>query len=147
MAGPPDEMMPFRTFNQSPTAQERALRRFRAYHNPSGPEQCWRWTGQTNQKGYGRLWNGDRLVGAHRFAFEVHSGPIPDGMEIGHLCHTRLCVNPSHLAPMTHAQNLRMRYAREGSPAAALGRPMTAAERMRRHRARRNIESGWWVAI
>jgi hypothetical protein len=115
---------------------------------------CWDWVQRINHKGYGRLWNGVRLVGAHRFSFEIHVGPIPDGLEVGHLCHNRRCVNPAHLEAMTHADNLRMRFAREGSPSATLGRPMTSTERNQRHRERERarmdaerLESGWWVEI
>lgn len=44
---------------------------------------------------------------AHRVAYEIHVGPIPDGLEIDHLCRVRCCVNPDHLEPVTHRENMR----------------------------------------
>lgn len=46
-----------------------------------------------------------RDVYAHRWSYEHHVGPIPDGLHLDHLCRTRSCVNPSHLEPVTHAEN------------------------------------------
>jgi hypothetical protein len=44
---------------------------------------------------------------AHRWIYEQKVGPIPEGLEIDHLCRTPLCVNPTHLEPVTHAENRR----------------------------------------
>ncbi len=74
-------------------------------------ETCWLWTGSLNQQGYGQV--AVRVAGrqtsarAHRFAHELLVGPIPDGLELDHLCRVRNCVNPAHLEPVTHAENLR----------------------------------------
>lgn len=43
---------------------------------------------------------------AHRFSYEILVGPIPEGMELDHLCKNRRCVNPAHLEPVTHHENL-----------------------------------------
>lgn len=76
---------------------------------------CWRWTGQKNRFGYGQLTvNRDgksRCLGAHRFSYEAHVGPIPEGLEIDHLCRVRDCVNPEHLEPVTRAENVRRSWA------------------------------------
>lgn len=69
---------------------------------------CWIWIG-SRSKGYGRLRRPKerRYVAAHRLAYEQHRGPIPDGLELDHLCRTPACVNPQHLEPVTHRENLR----------------------------------------
>lgn len=43
---------------------------------------------------------------AHRYAYELLVGAIPDGMQIDHICHNRACVNPGHLRPVTRKQNM-----------------------------------------
>ncbi|WP_369010576.1 HNH endonuclease signature motif containing protein, partial [Bacillus cereus] len=44
---------------------------------------------------------------AHRYVYENLSGPIPEGMELDHLCRNPPCVNPDHLDPVTHEENMR----------------------------------------
>lgn len=70
---------------------------------------CWMWIGGKQNSGYGVFNVPDALGGgvqlAHRFSYELYVGPIPDGLEIDHLCRTRLCVNPAHLEPVTHREN------------------------------------------
>lgn len=70
-------------------------------------ESCWMWTAATNAYGYGyfRTPAGTRV--AHRIAYELLVGPIPDGLQLDHLCRSRRCVNPQHLDPVTQAENLR----------------------------------------
>jgi hypothetical protein len=77
-------------------------------------ETCWLWTGAISSTGYGRL----NLYYAHRIAFELHIGPIPEGMTIDHLCRVRTCVNPAHLEAVTLAENIR----RSDSPSAQRAR-------------------------
>lgn len=48
----------------------------------------------------------NRLIAAHRFAYELANGPIPDGLEIDHLCRNRKCVNPAHLQAVSHRENM-----------------------------------------
>lgn len=67
---------------------------------------CWLWTGYTNRGGYGVIYAG-AMVPAHRFAYELLVGPIPDGLVIDHLCRTKACVNPDHLEPVTQGENVR----------------------------------------
>ena len=70
---------------------------------------CWLWTAVTVSNERGRR-NGQfkfegRMVTAHRFAYELIVGPIPAGLVLDHHCATPLCVNPSHLEPVTNKVN------------------------------------------
>ena len=78
--------------------------RFWAKVDKTGP--CWRWTACTNGNGYGVLRGHAGMVSAHRFAYELIVGPIPEGLSIDHLCRNRGCVNPDHLEPVTHRVNV-----------------------------------------
>ncbi len=74
-------------------------------------EGCWLWTAARYWDGYGAFMTGykkdknKRMVRAHRYAYELLVGPIPEGMELDHLCRNRACVNPTHLEPVTHKVN------------------------------------------
>lgn len=85
--------------------------RFWAQVNKQGPKsakigRCWVWTGSTNTTGYGQLWDGERLVVAHRWLWEQEHGPVPNKLELDHLCRRPVCVRPSHLEPVTHQENV-----------------------------------------
>lgn len=66
---------------------------------------CWIWGGQFNDRGYGLTTGAHRL--AHRAVWVNANGPVPDGMELDHLCRVRACVRPEHLEPVTHQENMR----------------------------------------
>jgi hypothetical protein len=85
-----------------------------------GADECWPWTG-TADRGYGKYEDTatGRRASAHRFAYELSKGPIPDGRSLDHTCHDasvcdlksdcphRGCCNPAHLEPVPQAENLR----------------------------------------
>lgn len=70
---------------------------------------CWLWTGPS-RSGYGLFSWGSRKTlkaeGAHRHAYRLVKGSIPDGMVLDHLCRIPLCVNPDHLEPVTLGENV-----------------------------------------
>lgn len=72
---------------------------------------CWLWTAARSTGGYGLFWADGRLQHAHRVAYELEVGPIPEGYELDHVaergCVHRHCVNPAHLEPVTHKENIR----------------------------------------
>ena len=74
----------------------------------SDPDGCWLWLAGT-ARGYGMidLSHSRRRALAHRVAYELARGPIPDGLQLDHLCRNPRCVNPAHLDPVTCLENVR----------------------------------------
>lgn len=68
---------------------------------------CVIWLGRMRPNGYGTFSYRGINRGVHRIAYELESGPIPDGLQIDHLCRVRSCINPAHLEPVTNAENTR----------------------------------------
>ena len=67
---------------------------------------CWLWAASKNLDGYGRFLLNGKIVLAHRYAYELLVGPIPDGLQLDHLCRVRHCVYPPHLEPVTSRENI-----------------------------------------
>lgn len=88
--------------NRKSPARERLLAKVKV---PAG-SSCWIWQGYVMPTtGYGQCGNNRGVVYVHRLAYEVFVGPIPDGLHIDHLCRNRRCIKPSHLEPVTQAEN------------------------------------------
>ncbi|KKN75628.1 hypothetical protein LCGC14_0378660 [marine sediment metagenome] len=87
--------------------------RFWAKVDKNGPlwngTPCWLWLAAKYSLGYGRFKVNARLeaVRAHRWAYEQLVGPIPEGLEIDHLCRNPPCVKPAHLEAVTHSTNVK----------------------------------------
>lgn len=79
---------------------------------------CWEWQGNKNTQGRGQFYANGRQHQAHRVAYEILVGPVPDGLELDHLCRNPICANPDHLEPVTHRENILRGY----NPAAANAR-------------------------
>lgn len=71
---------------------------------------CWVWSLRVDEHGYGRINRVGESPYAHRSYYEKSVGPIPDGLHLDHLCRNPSCVNPEHLEPVTHAENVRRGY-------------------------------------
>lgn len=71
------------------------------------PSGCLEWRGAVGRNGYGKLVFRGRVTSAHRVAYELAHGPIPQGQLVLHRCDNRVCLEPAHLYLGDHAQNMR----------------------------------------
>jgi hypothetical protein len=104
---------------------------------------CWLWTGPADSSGYGVISTSNGQQKVHRFSYLMHKGPIPDGMQVDHRCHTeavqactcssdqdrcphRRCANPAHLEAVTNAENtLRQDHANRRKTTCPNGHDLT----------------------
>lgn len=73
---------------------------------PEPNSGCWLWFGAQQTDGYGSIWINKRSYLAHRAAYVFLVGEVTHGLELDHLCRVRCCVNPAHLEPVTHRENV-----------------------------------------
>jgi hypothetical protein len=74
--------------------------------SPEPNTGCWLWNGAIRDDGYAYTNRCGVKKSVHRLAYELEYGPIPDGLQIDHLCRVRCCCNPAHLEAVTHKTNM-----------------------------------------
>lgn len=94
--------MPYKTRAVRPL-RDRIMEKIKVDDN-----ECWLWQGAITGQGYAYVNRGRRLgaVRAHRALYEIEVGPVPEGLDLDHLCRVRHCVNPQHLEPVTRQKNV-----------------------------------------
>lgn len=93
---------------------------------------CWLWIGAIGSGGYGNFYISNvgrkiRTTLAHHWAYEQLIGPVPEGLDLDHLCRNRACVNPAHLEPVTRSTNLRRGVGTAGRTECPQGHPYDEA--------------------
>ena len=85
------------------------MKRFWSKVEIASPTECWEWKASRKSHSYGLFHMGKKgssMKQAHRVAYELTRGPIPEGLELDHLCRNRGCVNPFHMEAVTHHENV-----------------------------------------
>jgi hypothetical protein len=101
--------------------------RFISKFECDGETGCWNWKAAISKNGYGNFSVRHVVYYAHRIAYQLYVGPIPDGMTIDHLCRNTRCVNPAHLEVTSQRTNIlrgtgptarhaRLTHCRQGHP-------------------------------
>lgn len=82
---------------------------------------CWLWQGSRSPGGYGQVRVDRKLKSVHRVIYELLVSPIPEGLDLDHLCRNRACCNPNHLEPVTRSENLRRGLTGKFEPGKGVG--------------------------
>ena len=69
-------------------------------------DDCWLWDAAIGRNGYATFKFEGRMQSAHRTSYRHFVGPIPEGLQLDHLCSVRWCVNPRHMEPVTQKENI-----------------------------------------
>jgi hypothetical protein len=95
----------------TPALDHKSLARFWNKVDKNGPlwngSRCWLWMAAHQPLGYGTFWDKRRFYCAHRISYIIAGRVIPNGLSLDHLCRNPRCVNPDHLEPVTHGENIR----------------------------------------
>jgi hypothetical protein len=70
-------------------------------------DTCWAWGASHSSTGYGSFRIAGKTYNAHRLSYEIYRGDIKPGLQLDHTCRNRSCVNPNHLEPVSHGENIR----------------------------------------
>lgn len=82
------------------------VERFHEKYIPEPNSGCWLWDAACDTGGYAQISVGNKSKSAHRISYEMHVGPVPEGLVLDHKCRVRSCVNPDHLEPVTNRENI-----------------------------------------
>lgn len=88
-------------FTRAPIAE-----RLERLSMPEPMSGCTLWMGGDNGLGYGLVWHDGGMKRAHRVAWELERGPVPNGLVLDHICRVRSCINPDHLRAITFRENV-----------------------------------------
>lgn len=109
-----------------------AIRRFWGYVARTD-DSCWEWTGALTRQGYGRFPFGDGTLRAHRVAWVLAHGPIPDGQMVCHRCDNPQCVRPDHLFLGSAADNVADMFSKQRHAIGTERHPHTTNPLIRAH--------------
>ncbi len=90
-----------------------SINRFWSKVEITGLGACWEWTAYKSASGYGQFSLDNKLTYAHRVAYILIYGEIPNGTDVHHKCGNSGCVNPLHLRTMSHKEHTQAHKTKE----------------------------------